>query len=201
MVQALVALYRSTGQREWLAESMKTLGFIDAKLRDPRAGYVASPTIPNGRGVFREPVRDVSQNAALVRAANMVQHYSGSDRPLQMAKHGMKYLAAVAAASGEQYHPDVLLADHELSVAPIHITIVGHKDDPAAQTLHAAALRYPSDYLQIDWWDKREGALPNPTISYPELARAAAFACTANACSTPVFDANELEKRVQTVLN
>ncbi|HZO24313.1 MAG TPA: hypothetical protein VFB37_17605, partial [Steroidobacteraceae bacterium] len=201
MTQAFVALYRSTGDREWLHDALATLDFMDAKLRDLRAGYVAAPPPSGGRGVFREPIRDSAQNAELVSAASMLHHYTGAERPLQVAQHAMKYLSALAAADSDRLRPEILLADHELSVPPIHITVEGNKDDPAARALHAAALRYPSDYLQVDWWDRREGKLPDPAITYPVLPRAAAFACTANACSTPVFDPAELEGRVHAVLN
>jgi uncharacterized protein YyaL (SSP411 family) len=34
--------------------------------------------------------------------------------------------------------------------------------------------------------------MPNPDVRYPELARAAAFICTGNACSQPVFSSAEL---------
>jgi uncharacterized protein len=200
MTQAFLALYRSTGNREWLKSAVATLNFIDTKLRDRRAGYVASPPTPNTRGVFREPVRDVAQNAAIARAANMLHHYTAADRHLQIARHAMKYLTAFAAAANDQFRPDILLADHELSAAPIHITVVGGKDDPAAQSLHAAALQYPTDYLQVDWWDRREGRLPDPSITYPDLKRPAAFACTANACSTPVYEPSEIQERVRSVL-
>jgi uncharacterized protein YyaL (SSP411 family) len=178
-----------------------TLEFIETKLRDPRGGYVTSLTPAGTRGVFREPVRDVGQNTSLVRAANMLQHYTGAEAPARMARHGMAFLSAFAASANDQFRPDILLADHELSVVPIHITVVGPKDDPAAQSLHVAALRYPTDYLQVDWWDRREGKLPDPSISYPMLPRSAAFACTANACSTPIYEAAEIRERVQSVLN
>jgi uncharacterized protein len=201
MTQAFLALYRSTGQREWLRAAMDNLEFIERRLRDPRGGYMASIPAPDTRGVFREPVRDVGQNAALVRAANMLQHYTGGGQPARAARHGMAFLSAFAAGAGDQFRPDILLADHELSVAPIHITIVGPKDDPAAQALHVAALTYPTDYLQVDWWDRREGALPDPTIAYPVLPHPAAFACTANACSTPILDPAEIRERVRSVLN
>ncbi|HEV7448751.1 MAG TPA: hypothetical protein VGO18_39665, partial [Steroidobacteraceae bacterium] len=177
------------------------LDFIDTKLRDPRAGYTASPSISNTRGVFRQPVRDVAQNAAVVRTASMLHHYSAAERHLRVARHAMKYLSGFAAAASDQFRPDILLADHELSVAPIHITVVGGKDDPAAQSLHAAALKYPTDYLQVDWWDRREGKLPDPSITYPDLKRPAAFACTANACSMPVYEGSEIQERVRSVLN
>jgi hypothetical protein len=184
-----------------MRNAVATLDFMDTKLRDPRAGYIASPAPADGRGVFREPVRDSAQNAAVVSVANMIHYYMGAERPLQTAQYAMKYLSALASADSKRFRPEILLADHELSEPPIHITVVGNKTDPVARSLHAAALRYPSDYLQLDWWDRREGKLPNPAITYPVLARAAAFACTANACSTPVFDPSELEGRVRGVLN
>ena len=203
MTQAFLELYRSTGNREWLKVAMATLDFIDAKLRDPRAGYMPSLPISKTGVVLREPVRDAGQNAAVVRAASMLHHYTAAERHLRIARHAMKYLSGFAATTTatDQFRPDILLADHELSAAPIHITVVGGKDDPAAQSLHAAALQYPTDFLQVDWWDRREGKLPDPTITYPDLRRPAAFACTANACSTPVYVASEIQDRVRSVLN
>ncbi|MFL6604194.1 MAG: hypothetical protein ACJ8R9_23080 [Steroidobacteraceae bacterium] len=201
MTQAFLALYRSTGNREWLKAAVATADFIDAKLRDTRAGYSASPSNLNTRGAFQQPIRDVAQNAAVVRTAGMLHHYTAAERHLRIARHAMKYLSSVAAAASDQFRPDILLADHELSMAPIHITIVGGKDDPAAQSLHAAALQYPTDYLQVDWWDRREGKLPDPSITYPDLKRPAAFACTANACSTPVYEGSQIQERVRSVLN
>jgi hypothetical protein len=108
----------------------------------------------------------------------------------------MKYLAAVAADADDRLLPDILLADRELSSAPIHIAIVGSKQDPAAQSLHASALRYPTDYLQIDWLDRAEGELPNREIRYPDMAHAAAFACADGACSSPVYVASDIEPTV-----
>jgi uncharacterized protein YyaL (SSP411 family) len=201
MTQAFLALYRSTGNREWLKSAVAALELIDTQLRDPRGGYIVSTPVSNSRGVFREPVRDVAQNAAVVRTASLLYHYTAAGRHLQIARHAMKYLSGFAAAASHQFRPDILLADHELSVAPIHITIVGRKDDPAARSLHAAARQYPTDYLQVDWWDRREGPLPDPGITYPDLKRPAAFACTANACSTPVYEASQIQDRVRSVLN
>jgi uncharacterized protein YyaL (SSP411 family) len=203
MAQAFLVLYRSTGNREWLKLATATIGFIDTQLRDSRGGYVASPSASNTQGSSQEPVRyrDVAQNVAIVRTANMLHHYTVNKHHLEIAHHAMKYLAAFAATASDQFRPDVLVANQELSTDPIHITVVGGKDDPAAQSLHAAALQYPTHYLQVDWWDKREGKLPDPSITYPSLKRAAAFACTANTCSTPVYEPTEIQGLVRSVVN
>ena len=66
--------------------------------------------------------------------------------------------------------------------------------------MHAAALKVPATYLQVDWWDRAEGPLPDPTIEYPSLPRAAAFACTATTCSTPIYEATRLALAVRAAL-
>jgi uncharacterized protein len=200
MSQAFVSLYRTTGDRIWLAHAAAALSFLNANLRDPRAGYIAAPAPKHGRGVFREAVRQPDQNAALVRVAALMSHYSGEARYHEMAAHAMKYLVGVARAAPSNFRAETLLADRELSTAPIHITVVGHKTDPSARALHSAALRYPADYLQVDWWDRDEGSLPNREIQYPTLDRAAAFACTQSACSMPVYEAAGIEPAVRRAL-
>lgn len=200
MSQAFVALYRSTGDREWLGSARAALAAINRRLRDPDAGFVAAPSANLKRGVFRDPIRQPEQNATLARVANLVYHYTGDASYQTMARHAMKYLVGFSKAAPGQLHAEILLADSELAAAPIHITIVGGKSDPSARQLHAAALRYPSDYLQIDWWDRNEGPLPDPEIHYPQLDQAAAFACTASACSMPVFTSAEIDGAVRAAL-
>jgi len=200
MAQAFLALYRSTSESDWLTHSVDTLNFIDTNFRHADAGFIAAQAAATTRGVFNEAVRLPDQNAGLARLANMAHRYTGNPRYRELALHSMKYLVAFASAEGEQLLSDILLADHELSTAPIHIAIVGSKQDAAAQALHTAALRYPTDYLQIDWLDHAEGELPNREIQYPELKRAAAFACADGACSSPVYEADKIETAVRKAL-
>ena len=64
----------------------------------------------------------------------------------------------------------------KISNDPIHITVVGHKDDPTAQALFQTGARLsPSAYKRVEWWDTREGRLPNPDVQYPELKNAGAL--------------------------
>ncbi|MDP3078884.1 MAG: hypothetical protein Q8N40_24980, partial [Bradyrhizobium sp.] len=60
-----------------------------------------------------------------------------------------------------------------------HMTIVGPKKDPRAETLHALARALPARYKRLEWLDSREGKLPNPDVEYPDLDQPAAFACSA----------------------
>jgi uncharacterized protein YyaL (SSP411 family) len=129
MGDAFLALYRSTGDRRWLARADAALGFIAARLREPTAGFMAAPVPAHAQGVFREPVRAVDQNVAVARFANLVYRYTGRPRYQRLALHAMKFLANVPSEGGV-LHADVLLADRELSAAPTHITIVGASRTP-----------------------------------------------------------------------
>ncbi|HKT74653.1 MAG TPA: DUF255 domain-containing protein [Steroidobacteraceae bacterium] len=200
MGQAFLSLYRSTGERRRLAQAREAMDFLLHHFRDPQQGFFSAPAPAGARGVFRDPVHSVDQNAEVARFANMLYRYTDDGAYRKAARQAMKFLVASAAAESQQLHADILLADSEVGAAPIHITIVGGKSDPRAQALHAAALRYPAGYLQVDWWDRTEGPLPNPQIQYPALERAAAFACTQSTCSTPVFEADALQAAVRAAL-
>jgi hypothetical protein len=106
----------------------------------------------------------------------------------------MRYLVAPEIA---KFMPTggTLLANLEFSTDPIHITVVGHKDDANAQALFHAGAAYPSGFLRVEWWDAREGRLPNPDVQYPELKNAAAFICTGNTCSSPIYKAEMIRAR------
>jgi hypothetical protein len=158
----------------------------------PTSGYATVAVSDAASGVFKESVRDVDENIAVARLANALYCYGGAIRSRKIARHAMRYLASPQIADGQRLRTGILVADEELAREPTHVTIIGHKDDMRAQVLHQAALRYPAAYRRIDWWDKREGAMPNPDVRYPELARAAAFICTGDTCSQPVFSAIEL---------
>ena len=130
----------------------------------------------------------------------MAAHGLAPPRPLDLlAQHAMRYLAADPIVE-RLPASSALLADLELNSAPLHLTIVGPKDDPAARGLFQAALAYPSSYKRLEWWDRREGRLPNPDVQYPELKTPAAFICTNTTCSSPIFKVEDLPGRVDKLL-
>ena len=199
MGQAFLSLYRSTGERRWLAEARAAMDYTAREFRDARGGFAAAQAPAGATGVFRDPVRTIEENAAVARFANLLGRYTADARYRQLALHAARFLAQATAGLHEP-RTEALLADHELAAAPIHITIVGGKADPTARALHAAALGFPADYLQVDWWDRTEGPLPNPEIQYPQLKRAAAFACTQSTCSNPVFEPQSIAQTVNAAL-
>lgn len=192
MGRALLSLYIASGERSWLTHARQAADFIAANFTDKTPGYLTSKTTTDSAYTPR-PQRD--ENIGLTRFANLLFHHTGNAEYRTMAEHAMRYLAAPQIAERPP-GGGILLAHLELSSDPVHITIVGHKDDTQALALYQAAIRYPSAYKRVDWWDKREGPLPNPDVQYPELKTAAAFACSNQRCSQPVFKPEEVQARV-----
>ena len=196
--EAALFLYRSTGKRRWLGLAIETARAIDAQFRDKDGGgFVVRQPDPKAIGALRKPVKQIDENVAAVRFFNLLHRYSADSAFRAAAEHGMGWL--VALTRDDVVLPGALLADDELAREPAHVTVVGAKDDPAAQALYAAAQRYPTRYLRIEWLDRGEGPLPNPDVDYPELPQAAAFACANGVCSLPVFAPTEVAGIVRKV--
>src|SRR5260370_7601609 len=107
----------------------------------------------------------------------------------------MRYLGAAPVATRLPV-ASVLLADYEVSRPPLHLTVVGGKDDPSAKELFLAAMHYPSLYKRLEWWDPREGKLPNPAVRYPVVPRPAPYVCTERTCSAPIFRPQVIAEQV-----
>ncbi|MGB0035798.1 MAG: DUF255 domain-containing protein [Candidatus Acidiferrales bacterium] len=193
MARAFLALYGCTGDRQRLAETEKTMAFIERNFRDADgAGYLTTKA-PTDRAYKPHPQRD--ENVMLARITNLLFPYTANAAYRKMTDQAMRYLAAPPIAR-RLPAASVLLVDYDVVRAPLHLTIVGKKDDPGAQELFLAALRYPSGYKRLEWWDKREGKLPNPDVQYPELPKPAAFVCTDRVCSQPIFKPDDIKAKV-----
>ena len=193
MARAFLALYSVTGDRIWLARAESSAKFIQQTFRNPAgAGYITSRT-PADRSYTPHPQRD--ENVMVLRFANLLEHYTGDAADRGMAENAMRYLAADSVAN-RLPASSILLAQRELTSLPLHLTIIGHKDDPATLALFQAALRYPASYRRIEWWDTREARLPNPDVHYPELSRPAAFVCADRTCSPPIFQPQDIRPKV-----
>ncbi|WP_315834330.1 thioredoxin domain-containing protein [Bradyrhizobium prioriisuperbiae] len=196
MGQAFLDLYAATGNRDWLMRAGQAGDMIDATFKDATGGFLTSKTSEAKIGVFAKPAKLIDDQIQVARFMNLLDRYFAKDVYKHNAEHAMRYLTAAIIDMPRPF-PGVLLADEELAVEPTHMTIVGAKDDPRAQKLHATARAYPARYKRLEWLDLREGKLPNPDVEYPDLGEPAAFACSNRICSYPSFNAEELQATVK----
>jgi uncharacterized protein YyaL (SSP411 family) len=191
MGRAFLTLYMVTANRTWLQHAEEAADYIENRLKG-ELGYLTSPSI----GALKSNPQ-VDENADLARFANSLEKYSGKAAYEKLAQHAMQFLSIQTVLDERGYLVGgILLANRELTTLPIHITVVGSKTDPAAASLFQAALKLPSPYKRVEWWDNQEGALPNNDVEYPVLENAAAFICTDRTCSPPVFSAEKLSGAV-----
>ncbi|HEY9869720.1 MAG TPA: DUF255 domain-containing protein [Candidatus Obscuribacterales bacterium] len=185
MGRAFLSLYAASGDRQWLSRAEQAADFIGKHFQTAGAGFVTADVAK--AGIHKpEPQRD--ENVMMARFANLLYHYSGKPAYKKLADQAMRYLATADVARQRRILVSgILLADTELTSDPAHVTVVGRKDDPQAKALFAAALKYPAAYKRVEWWDSREGPLPNMDVEFPQLDKAAAFACANKRCSLPVF--------------
>jgi uncharacterized protein len=196
MGQAFLDLYAATGNRDWLNASASAGDFIVATFRDEAGGFLTSRTSEAKIGVLAKPAKLIDDQIGVARFMNLLNRYFDRAAYREQAAHAMHYLTGASAELARPL-PGALLADEELAIEPTHMTIVGHKDDPRAQSLHAFARAYPARYKRLEWLDLREGNLPNPDVDYPDLGEPAAFACSNRICSFPSFSAEELQTTVK----
>ena len=185
MARAFLILYAVTADRKWLNRAEKTAAFIEANFKGD-IGYIAFVQPLAGT---LQPRPQVDENVTVARTMNMLGHYTGNTSYHEMARRALRFLSAPSVGEHQGFEvAGILLAGQELNTPPLHLTIVGRKDDPSARALFRAALGHRVSYKRVEWWDSREGRLPNPDVEYPQFDKAAAFVCTDRSCSAPIFD-------------
>ena len=195
MGQAFLDLYAGTGERAWLKSATAAGDYVGAAFKDPAGGFLSTQTSEAGVGVFTTSAKQLDEQVSVARFMNLLNRYTGNSLYRGFAVHGMRY-AVGASQDLQRPLPGGLLADLELGWEPTHITIVGRKDDKDAAMLFAAARACPAGYERLEWWDTSEGPLTNPDVTYPELDKPAAFACSNRTCSLPVFTGADLTAAV-----
>ncbi|HSW12382.1 MAG TPA: DUF255 domain-containing protein [Solimonas sp.] len=183
--RAFLALYRVTADRIWLTRATAAADAIRLRFSAQPAGFLTA----SAAGSPVAPLPDLSENIAAARLFNLLQHYSGRPQDAAAAALAMRYLAADAIIDQAFEEAGILLAADELAQPPLHLVVVGAKQDSNARALFDAALRAPGSYKRLEWWDPAEGPLPHADVQYPRFARAAAYVCSAGRCSTPSFEA------------
>ncbi len=185
MARAFLELHAVSANRKWLGLAEEAAQFAEKNFKS-EIGYV--PFVQPLAGKLA-PKPHVDENVVVARVTSLLNYYTGNAAYREMAEHAMRFLALPAVNENHGFGvAGFLLASESLSAPPLHLTVVGKKDDPAARALFAAARAQPANDKRVEWWDRTQGELPNPDVPYPELEKAAAFVCTDRSCSVPIFD-------------
>ena len=187
MGRAFLALYRASADRAWLERAGRAADFIAANFTRAQGGIISAKT----SGPIAAQAQ-VDENISVARFANLLARYDGKAERRAPAENALRWLADPHVALAEITEPGILLADDEFHVDPLHLTVLAPKADENGKVLFSTLQHLPPWYKRIDWWDKAEGALPNPDVNYPAPKRAAAFVCTESRCSLPIVEAADI---------
>jgi uncharacterized protein YyaL (SSP411 family) len=195
MGRAFLALYSITGDAIWLNRAEQTASFIadhfSYRSNGTSIGFATAANEPSS--TLYAPQPEFDENVSLARFANLLFHYTGNARDRQMAETAMHFISTPDIAQSRLSSVGgLLLAAQELAADPLHIVVVGGKHDKTAKGLFETAIAYPCIYKQMEWFDLHDKSSRRPTIPYPDLPQAAAYLCTDNTCSSPVFDKTDL---------
>ena len=195
MGRAFLALHQLTQDPAWLVRAEAAAKYIEAHFhRTGAAGYAASDTT---KETFPAPRPQFDENLNLVRFTTALAQVTGRADYRAMAQNSLRWLLAPGVTDNRGFSvAGLLLAEEEARTEPIHVMILGGKDDAVAQKMFAVALRMPEQHKLVEWWDRRTGPAPRGEDIFPEMNGAAAFLCANGACSTPLTSVAALEKRL-----
>lgn len=193
MGRAFLALHLASGEREWLEQARKAAAALPRFAARNGRSYLPTRHDPKSK---LTPRPHLDENIDIARFGNLLYRYTGDAQYKAMADVAVRYLSSEKVALRYGLAPGILLAAAEAASDPLHITVVGGKQDERSQALFKAALAQPGVYRRIEWWDKAEGPMANPDVSYPALSKPAAFVCTNNTCSLPLFEAADIPRQL-----
>lgn len=195
MGQAFLELYNATGDRQYLSAAAGAAQYIAAHFAPPSpgTGFLTSRTRADAA---YHPHPDREENITLVRFASLLTLATGDPHFHELAAEAMRYVAAPEVAA-RPLSAGVLLAHDDFVHAPLHLAVVGGRADPAAGALHTAALKSITSQELIEWRDPADRSPVPSAVVYPQLSRPALFLCTATACSSPIFHAEDVAARVR----
>jgi len=195
MGRAFLALHRLTQRPEWREHAVAAAEFIRTHFgRGDRAGYATAEIRP---ATFPEPRPQYDENVAVARFASALARATGKEEHRALAEPALRWILSPDLTSGRGFYVGgALLAAEEAGTDPVHVLVLGAKDDPVAQAMFAAALRLPDQHKLVEWWDRREGPAPRGEDIFPEMDQPAAFLCANGACSLPITTAAGLERKL-----
>ena len=197
MGRAFLDLYAATGNADWLYRSEDCARYIADRFVLDDTSQPGALTVAVSSANISDPRPQFDENTLLARYANLLHRYTDNALYRQLAESAMRYLATPEIArSRRAYTGALLLADSEMNTAPLHIVIVGKKDDPTAIALFRVAVRQPAVYKQVEW-SVPGGEVLHKEDNYPALPVAVAYLCTATSCSSPIYKPDEIAPRIE----
>ena len=171
MARAALQLYRVTLIDDYLNMACQTMDYIQKQFRHQESGFT---TLINCSHQKTTP-RQIDENIALGRAANLLFHYCSSNKYQHMAEHVMRYLSIREVATSRIEEAGILLLDNEMRNKPITFYFRGNRLLLNDSPLFRLILTFPGWYKTIRFIESTEESVVmkidgilSRTLSSPE---------------------------------
>ena len=213
MAAALLDAFEHTGDGRFLARAAETMDYVLDEFRAPSGAFydvaaTAREPRPGGLGLPYVPVQDAptpSGNGVAVLALERVAALTGEARYREDAERALRACAPGHVEQG-LFTATVGLALETHLAPPLHVVVVGARQDPATRALHAAALGTYRHGAVVQVYDPAApdgaGRLPAVVADGAGAGGRAtggprAYACTATECAAPAASPEALADTIR----
>jgi len=217
MARALLDAFEQTGEERYLRLAEETMEYVLAEFPNSEGAFydvargAARERNPIGLGLPYVPVQDAptpAGNGVAVLVLDRVAALTGDTRYREAAERALHACAPGNASHGLFTSTLSLALDLHVD-PPLHVVVIGPREDPRTRVLHRAALATyrPGTIVHVHDLARADGprggpagsSLPPPVAATTDGAgEPRAYACTATACAAPATDPDALRETIRT---
>jgi len=178
---AFVDLHRATANKHWLIQAQSVVNVLKNLQDNSLGGFFAT----KNQIIPRKPLED---NATAARFLYMMSVLKKESEYHDMAEKAIRASASKSIVEREgRITGNLAEATELLTAGYLEFSIVGNKNDPAAQKLFETSRQVyePRKILHFEQPGR-----------YPKRDKAALYICNIQACSVPIYDAININKEV-----
>lgn len=193
--RALVEAYLTTADGRHLRRARALVADMVEQLGDSGGGFLDRPRNAS-EGLLRFSQKPLADN---LRAATLLSDlfYLTGHRPYR--EEAARTLRLVLSAGEALPIPQAGLAVDRFVRYPLHIVVVGRRDEGPARRMFARAQEVYAPGKMVRFLDPRHDELALGGVTFPRTAQPTAYVCTDRFCSKPIEDPGDLVGGVEIV--
>lgn len=190
--QALIDAYQTTGDRKYLEHAESLVAFMLSELQDVvDGGFYFQMFDPKAKGELLERHKPFDENVASAMLLTLMYYLTGYESFSEQAERTLKstaYPQLTDTIIGVGYARALdLFMNH-----PVHIVVVGDRDDEETQAMVETALHTYEPRKIVQVLDPEEDGLTVGDVTYQSEEEPVAYVCVQKVCSPPARGNKEL---------
>ncbi len=192
---ALVEAFLTTGDRPYLARAQTLAADLVTQLGDAAGGFFDRPQNAS-EGLLRFAQKPLADNLRAAMLFSDLFYLTGQQPYRDQAERTL----SLALTAGDTLPiAQAGLAVDRFVRYPLHIVVVGPKDQEPARRLFARAQQVYVPGKIVRLLDPRHDDLALGGVTFPRTEQPTAYVCTDRFCSKPIEDPGDLVGRVEVV--